>query len=766
MQLNSEKALRSGITTIIVAIVIISGILLYNAYIMNRVSVSTETTLNEILTQQAYNFTSKIEGELSTLQMLACNIAHTNDVDEIGIDTLKSIAEKSSFAYMTIVNTQGQGYYSGGEIRDISDQDYFHQALAGETVLSEPVVSKVRDAKIVVLATPILFEGEIIGVLSGSYLVDQLNSLFLPSFEGKGYAYITTNEGKIIAKTLNEYTLLNSDNAFDIFEHAHFYDGDDYETIKRKVAQNQSGQAKYNYNGQKRIMHYMTIGVNNWNIFSIVPEEVVARNAKAITISTTVLSFAFITVFIILMLRGYWLQKKNVKRLEEIAFVDTLTKSATLPKFRLDAQELISEGKGKKFIIIKLDVDNFKMINQMYGYAVGDRLLIAIAKAIKSRLPDNDGIFARLNTDEFIILHEYHSNTQLQQNRAGLLSVIHNIMGESFKYSLYIPTGRYIFTPEEVESNIILAIERVNFAHRQAKQTRIQLYDYDDTVAKNALKNKEIENKMEAALAHRAFKVFLQPKYYLSNETIAGAEALVRWKDGEDEVVYPGQFIPLFEQNGFITRLDMFMFDKVCSIIKGWIESGITPVVVSVNFSRNHLTNPEFVETLCHIADKHGTPRHYLEIELTESTMFHNEDVLIDVLDKLHNEGFTLSMDDFGTGYSSLGLLKNLPVDVIKIDRSFFSTAKDVSRAKTVIMNVMKMAAELGIHTVAEGVETKEHIDLLRELGCDIVQGYYYAKPMPEEEFTATVGQMTQFSVCPFPRKEIVNKNAESPWNI
>ncbi len=729
-----KRILWPGIISSIMIVFIIGGILLFNAHIMNKVSNSTDATMEEIIIQQAFNFSSKIEGEMTAMKMIAAGIATSSDVNDIKLETITKISEKSDFDYIMVVDKKGDARYSNGSSANLSDRDYFQEALAGETVLSEPVRSKIRDADIIALATPITYNGEIIGVLTGSHLADTLDYLFLPSFGGKGYAYITNNEGKVIAESLNSYSLLETDNAFDLFRKAHFYDGDDFATIQRKVYANQSGHSKYVYKDQRRLMHYMTIKVNGWNIFSIVPDEVVSQDANEITLSTTLLSLAFVGMLIVLVLRIFRMQRANLEKMTELAFVDELTKAATLSKFKLDAQELLTLHPDKTFILIKLDVANFKMINRIYGYTEGDRLLIGIANAIRTKLPASNGLFARFNTDEFIIMHEINAGTNLKANRAGVQKVIRDSMGDDFRYKLFIPTGRYIITPGS-EHDITSAIEKVSFAHSQAKQNKIELYDYDESVSQNALYQKEIENKMEAALHEHEFKVYLQPKYYLSDETLAGAEALVRWKSGDGDIVYPSKFIPLFEENGFITKLDMYMFEKICVIIKEWLAKGLTPVTVSVNFSRNHLDNPGFVDALCGIADKYGVDHGLLEIELTESTILQNEDILTDVLAKLHRAGFTLSMDDFGTGYSSLGFLKNIPVDVIKIDRSFFTTANDAARAKIVISNIIKMAGELGIETVAEGVESVEHIELLRELGCDIVQSYYFAMPMPEPDF-------------------------------
>ncbi len=386
-------------------------------------------------------------------------------------------------------------------------------------------------------------------------------------------------------------------------------------------------------------------------------------------------------------------------------------------------------------MLVKFDIDRFKLINQTYGYVEGDRVLRNVATALKGCIDSEQDTFARVNTDEFTILHRIKPTERLADLRDAFMKSFFELMGD-VPYGITFPQGSYIVEQRETNKDILDAIEKANIAHRKAKHDGVEYCSYDDAMKRDAMRDKEIENKMRPALKNGEFKVFLQPKYYIVDETIAGAEALVRWKNNNADVYYPGSFIPLFERNGFITKLDMYMFEHVCEIIRGWIADGIEPITVSVNFSRNHLHNPDFVSELCAIADKYGVSRRFLEIELTETVMFDNEEKIMEVLNSLHGEGFTLSMDDFGTGYSSLGLLKNIPVDVIKIDRGFFLTAVDPDRANTVISNVMKMAHELGIHTVAEGVEAREQIDMLRDVGCEIVQGYYYAKPMPDYELT------------------------------
>ncbi len=457
------------------------------------------------------------------------------------------------------------------------------------------------------------------------------------------------------------------------------------------------------------------------------------RYRAQIMVSVTILA-ALIILGLIMVILGL---RRNKKALWNMAYIDNLTKLPNLNRFKLDAKKLLSQDQTKQYAIAFIDIVKFNLINEIYGYAEGDRVLLAIRDAFLDMIVPDTDLLARVGSDEFILLMAFDPDDSNKTPFKGSSESFHERIEKFTGHKLRFSIGRYVLSTGESDIDVIF--EKVNYAHNLAKQgTSVdEIYDYDDDMKKQAIRHREIENKMENALVNDEFIVYLQPKYQLDNEQIAGAEALVRWQEHSGrEVVYPSEFIPLFEKNGFIVRLDMYMFKKVCAILAEWKQAGLPLATISVNFSRLHLQNKNFVQDIIKIADRYKIPKQYLEIELTESTMFDNEAVLEEVLTSLHNAGFTLSMDDFGTGYSSLGLLKNLPVDVIKIDRSFFTNNRYKTRARTVIESVIKMAKDLGIHTVAEGVESIEHVEFLREIGCEIVQGYYYARPMPAASFT------------------------------
>ncbi len=444
----------------------------------------------------------------------------------------------------------------------------------------------------------------------------------------------------------------------------------------------------------------------------------------------------FILLFSLFLAYLLYTQMKNKKKIWELAYIDQLTGLPNFNKFKIDAQALIDAGSEIKYVLLKFDVNKFNLINETKGFAEGDRIIRTVGEIFTSTLNPKTDIISRISADNFIVLMAIDSDFSKYDMTEIYYQPFREEIFKRAGYKLQFSIGRYFLNKED--NDIKEIYEKVNSAHSLAKINSAisPVYDYDDEIKKNALRQRDIENKMEAALENNEFSIYLQPKYSLETASIVGAEALVRWNEGQKtDIVYPSEFIPLFEKNGFITKLDFYMFKKACELIQGWIEDGKEPVTVSINFSRMHLNNPNFVEEINKIANSYNVPKKFLEIELTESTMLDNEELLEDLLNKLHDSGFTLSMDDFGTGYSSLGLLKNLPVDVIKIDRSFFTNNRYKTRAKTVLKSIISMAKGLNIHTVAEGVEEQEHVDFLREIGCEQVQGYFYAKPMPARDF-------------------------------
>lgn len=435
--------------------------------------------------------------------------------------------------------------------------------------------------------------------------------------------------------------------------------------------------------------------------------------------------FVLIVLFVVVI---FIMRSKSNKKMYSMANVDEVTGAMTFSRFKKQAASIIKTS-PLQHALISFDINKFKVINDLFGHKRGDEILKKIVDIIDGAIDDNE-IFTRINADNFNILVEYRSDGTI----VGRLTAINKQISTCFEgYHIDAVFGIYRIPKGDIDE-IVTMSDCANLAKLSIKgKPNIQYAFYDEMVRSAILREKEIENLMEEALFASEFKLYLQPKYCFKTGKIIGAEALVRWDNIERGMIYPNDFIPLFEKNGFIQRLDLYMFEKVCQFQKNFSDGSIPDV--SVNFSRVHLNNLNLANELVAITKKLGVDPKHIEVELTESAIFDNEERMIRVMNDLKKEGFVLSIDDFGSGYSSLSTLKNLPADVIKFDRGFLLESTDSQRGKDIIKYLVHMSRSLNLTTVAEGVETQQQVDFLKEVGCDIAQGFYYAKPMPANEF-------------------------------
>ncbi|MEG0681793.1 MAG: EAL domain-containing protein [Eubacterium sp.] len=428
---------------------------------------------------------------------------------------------------------------------------------------------------------------------------------------------------------------------------------------------------------------------------------------------------------------------KRLKERETELETDKLTGARNLVKFRIDAVKKI-KNKKSKYALVLINIDKFKIINDTFGFKKGDEVICIMSESIKKVL-DPKEIFGRYVADQFYILLNYENHRKTLERIKTIYAIIEDEFKEKISqyYTLILLSGVYVISEKEnddVEFDIYTNKARYALKDIKGKTENSILY-YNEKIKQKLLESIEFETKMKAALKNGEFEMYLQPKYSLNEERVVGAEALVRWNEPEKGLISPDAFIKIFENNGFMVKIDFYMLEQACLTIRKWLDAGITPINISVNFSRLHLNNQRFVNELVEVLNKYEIPPKYIEIELTERIFFDNTKLLIEVMNELHHYGFKLSMDDFGSGYSSLGLLKDLPLDIIKLDRTFFTDYTDLERGHAVIKGVIDIAKTLNIQTVAEGVETEEHIKMLKEFGCDIVQGFYYGKPVTVEIF-------------------------------
>lgn len=419
---------------------------------------------------------------------------------------------------------------------------------------------------------------------------------------------------------------------------------------------------------------------------------------------------------------GNAIEKSKVRFLE----YDFLTGIYGQQKFYQATRELLDQRAGANFAFIHFDIDRFRIINTLYGSKEGDRLIHFVAGAIRKVMTAyGRGTYGRLGGDVFGMCVPY-------EDGAAIYHILEGIRAEIRKHSVhyYLETCAGIYLVDDPDMEVAAMHDNAEIAAAQCKgQYMVHDVLYTEEIGQKVLREQHIIDEMDAALAEQQFIVYFQPKYQLKKMAPYGAEALVRWKKPSGEIVLPNEFIPIFERNGFITKLDYYVWEKVCQFIDSELSQGRNPAPISVNVSRVNLYNPDFMDSLIDLIHRYHIPPHYLNLELTESVFSEDAELIQRAVNYLHDAGFTILMDDFGSGYSSLNILKDVDLDVLKIDMKFFSKGNTAEKGAKIIEAVIRMAESLDMMVIAEGVEEKHQVDFLNDLGCDYIQGYYFGRP-------------------------------------
>ena len=413
---------------------------------------------------------------------------------------------------------------------------------------------------------------------------------------------------------------------------------------------------------------------------------------------------------------------------------DILTDSYNEEYFYQCAKEMIEAKPSDYYDLISVDMERFKLFNDVYGMKEGDRLLQYIAGKLNSVAAKEDGICARFNADRFMLLYPHHTE---------LKPLVNNIKRYLDRYAtqgmkLRLKYGIYHATDSSL--SVITMCDRAKLAADQVKGQYDQDFSYyDDSMRRRLIQEQQLTDEMQDALHAGEFEVYLQPKYDLVNNRVGGAEALVRWKHPERGLILPAEFIPFFERNGFITELDLHVWRRTCEILAGLKRQKLPMLPISVNVSRRDFYKLDLPLVLSEMVEEYGLQPEFLHLEITESAYIEDPHHLVETVSKLKKLGFVVEMDDFGTGYSSLNMLTELSIDVLKMDMRFLQSEEDRKSGdrnkNEVIRFVVELAQWMGLKVVAEGVETEKQIALLRVINCQYAQGFYYAKPMPAKLF-------------------------------
>ena len=627
-----------------------------------------------------------------------------------------------------VMNTPGFGTWEDFSLQDCHPYaiDAIEKAMNGENAVSKMFNSDVYYGKLFVYAVPVYRNDEIIGVLAASDTMEIFTDIANGSavMGGEGYVHLINAKGEFLVRSKNAIVKEPVETLFE----GPYLSSESKTNTQEALANGESVIGEFVYDGKKYHYYLEPMGLNEWFLFcadSIWGSVDLLSNV--LIISGVVLLLILIVVNVLLY-SGYYQFRKTSKALMHLAYWDTVTGAENTVRFDQNFQQVLEEGKD--FSTVAINIHNFKGINDLFGKARGDMVLCYLKDVIGNNLNEGE-FFCRDTADLFYILMLEADEEKVCQRTKAIIDYISQTSMDygEYGYELALYSGIAIKGDRE---KALLALQSIEHTH----QVDIAVYNskmHDEVRRKNS-----IESQMYPALQNKEFKLFLQPKFNLKTDELVGAEALVRWQNPDGSYRYPGEFIPLFEKNGFCLNLDMYMFEQVCQQLKEWLDSGIKPIPISINQSKILFSNLKYPDYITQITEKYNVSPRLITLEVLEGVATDNLQQLNALLDELHAKGFKISMDDFGSGYSSLNMVYQLAIDELKLDRGFLSksTQENEQRRQIILEQIISFAKKLGISIVAEGIETEEDKENMLSLDCEYGQGYFYAKPMSVQDFT------------------------------
>lgn len=749
---EKKRMLVIASVTVVMIVIVATLSLVYSHFVDKLLTDETESYLTEVSSATSMAVENSINRYFEVLRTYSITFStRLFNINELHADPLfdkknednsylraiiGAANDQNVFSAIAIMDIYGNALTEDHGWTDLSYRSYFKTAISGSECLSQKLTDYyIKGEEINVFAVPIYLEGEIVGVVVGKVNnAEFAQTLSTEIFDGESFGYMISQDGTVAVKTGNEkYMPKTGENLFTSAEISE----EDVMMIRNVIADKDAkGVIPATISDQQYYIGYNAIDNGEWIVLTLISmnkAHELTGSILALTIMCVVALFAVVLALVIYILVYQIRTRRSIEQhmaeFEQLAYVDSITGANTWNKLLNELPNLLKDY-SVNYAVVSVDIDKFRAVNDCLGHAAGNDILKRFSEILGRNMREHDS-FAHINSDLFYCLVSY-------KEESDLITFIENVINDTdyqiTEMKLTLSFGVYRIGNRNIAFRVMC--DRADLARRIVKTKKESAYEiFDAEMLLHSREEQAIEDSMEHALEIGEFKVYLQPKYsMIDTKKIVGAEALCRWEQ-DGIIIQPSKFIPLFEKNRFVLKLDYYMFEEVCRLQKLWINKGFNPCVISVNMSRVHLQESNFTKRLYDISRRYNVPTSYFEIEITESAAFENLEVISHVFAELKDYGFHISIDDFGTGYSSLNMLKDLSVDVLKIDRAFLLGAEGNKRACEIISHVISLALALKMKTICEGVETEEQAKLLKDLGCDMAQGYLYARPMPVSDY-------------------------------
>ncbi|MBS4959400.1 MAG: EAL domain-containing protein [Clostridiales bacterium] len=720
---------RHRLKTIFICIILIFVILLLIWNIIglkNFLEWRTENYVEDVSNQLASDVSHHMQAIEMSLKQTANTIPKLSDLIDIKF-FLEEQTQETTFDKLLILD-QNEKVISKNFGNIIwKDLPSVQESFGGKTEIT------IIEGQNLVFSTSIPAGEQSEKVLLGICRKEKIQALIQPtSFKGKGLACIINNKGEVMISPTSLKPFLQLDNIFKM--------GINQQTensivrMRQNMLKEISGTFQFTaIDNSRLVLAYHALGVNDWILLTLVPADLISGKTEIYILRMFLIVTGIIVIFIlwIFSLRTFFADNK--KQLKMIAFIDPLTGGMNHDAFQVDYAKKAKVMAPNTYTIVLLNIKDFKLVNEKFGVQAGNETLKYIYSSLEHHIDPEKESVARGDGDQFFLCLRENNADRVQNRLDGMIQEIQSaVQSAAASYCLPIIQGAYII--DDPRLDITTIEDRVRAASKIESSSKCSFYSSE--IMEKLSKDQELNILFDNSIRNCDFHLFLQPKIRLKDETVAGAEALCRWIHPQKGILSPGEFIPLFEKNDRICRLDQYMFEKTCQYLKDRMDHHKTIFPISVNLSRAHFRHKNFLQPFIRLKEIYQIPDGMIELEMTE-TIFSDErqrKMIKNFISEIHKNGFRCSLDDFGVGYSSLALLKEFEVDVIKLDRLFFA---DIStkRAQNVVSCFIDLANKLGMETVAEGIETSKQLEYLCRINCGMVQGYIYSKPLSVKNF-------------------------------
>lgn len=728
-----------------IAIIIVGLLLVFSAVTITTMEIredlekEMQMTLGDVASQNVLAVQNEIMMQYKLLLGCAEMLQNSPGQEKSTLAEMEYFVEQYDLKRMGYMDADGMAYTTDGYTVDLKDRIFFQKSMEGIPWITAALKDRIGEEQgsINVFSVPVYdTDGVTVkGVVFATYPQDIFRDMMdINFFNAKGFSCIVMTDGRIIAHSKNS-PIEGTD---DFFEHL-TQDGNKNrlvtEQMRGEMEQGESGYGSCEHrDGTTAMFCYVPINDNEygsrWYMVAIAPWEVMDARMEPIMRNVHILTVILLAIAGMGVAAFVYLQRTRSRELECLAYEDSLTGGYNFAKFR----EMAKSSAGVDGYVIAMDLTDFKLINSNFGTHKGDETLLALWRILRADVGEQEMV-ARVDADRFVLFLRATDKTALGERLDRLIKKIEQIPGQLNIPSLFPVFGIYysqVF--READKSYGFAVQ----AKHLVKERRDRHYAfYDEIDYQRLLENKELEDSFDEALASGEFEVWYQPKYSAASREVIGAEALVRWRRADGRMLPPGIFIPLFEKNGCISVLDEYVFRKVCERQRECLEMGKNPVPVSVNISRVSLYFDRIVERYETIRKEVGLDVKYVQLEITESATVDNVDIG-SLIEQFHELGFQMLLDDFGSGYSALASLNTMRFDTLKLDKSLIDYIGD-SRGEKLLKCITRLGRSLGFHITAEGVEREEQVEFLKDVKCDDIQGYYFSKPLPLEEYETLI---------------------------